>query len=71
MHVDDADAFAEEWRGAGIDLVDPRTLSTASVRARIKIPTGTSFASDASSALGAFDFSGPRGTTAAWASDHE
>ena len=24
MHVDDADALAEEWRGAGIDLVEPQ-----------------------------------------------
>jgi predicted enzyme related to lactoylglutathione lyase len=45
MHVDDADALAEEWRGAGIDFVEPRTLSTASVRARMRIPTETSFAS--------------------------
>jgi hypothetical protein len=24
MHVDDADALAAEWRGAGIDFVDPQ-----------------------------------------------
>ena len=24
MHVDDADALAEEWRGAGVDLVEPQ-----------------------------------------------
>ena len=24
MHVDDADALAEEWRGAGIDFVAPQ-----------------------------------------------
>jgi hypothetical protein len=24
MHVDDADALAEEWRGAAIDFVEPR-----------------------------------------------
>jgi hypothetical protein len=24
MHVDDADALAEEWRGAGIDFVEPQ-----------------------------------------------
>jgi glyoxalase/bleomycin resistance protein/dioxygenase superfamily protein len=24
MHVDDADALAEEWRGAGVDFVEPR-----------------------------------------------
>ena len=24
MHVDDADALAEEWRGAGVDFVEPQ-----------------------------------------------
>ena len=24
LHVDDADALAEEWRGAGVDLVEPQ-----------------------------------------------
>jgi catechol 2,3-dioxygenase-like lactoylglutathione lyase family enzyme len=24
MHVDDADGLAEEWRGAGVDLVEPK-----------------------------------------------
>ena len=36
MHVDDADALAEEWTGSGVDFVRPRTLSTASARARIR-----------------------------------
>jgi catechol 2,3-dioxygenase-like lactoylglutathione lyase family enzyme len=26
MHVDDADALAEEWRGAGIDFVGPQDV---------------------------------------------
>ena len=46
MHVDDADALGAESAGSGVDSSEPRTLSTASARARIKIPTGTSFASD-------------------------
>jgi catechol 2,3-dioxygenase-like lactoylglutathione lyase family enzyme len=26
MHVDDAEALAEEWRGSGIDFVEPRDV---------------------------------------------
>src|SRR5436309_12869956 len=26
MHVDDADALAAEWRGAGVDFVEPRDV---------------------------------------------
>ena len=45
MHVDDADALADEWRDAGVSSSSRRTLSTASVRVRMKILTGTSSAS--------------------------
>lgn len=46
MHVDDADTLAEEWRGAGVDIVEPQDLEWASAKAPMKIPTGISFASD-------------------------
>jgi hypothetical protein len=52
MHVDDADALAEEWRGAAIDFVEPQDLSGASTRDRIKIPTGTSSLRVTASAVG-------------------
>jgi len=45
MHVDDADKLAAEWTGAVSTSSNRGTLSTASVKARIKIPTETSFAS--------------------------
>jgi hypothetical protein len=46
MQVDDADALAEEWRGADIDFVEPRDFEYGKREGSQKIPTGTSFASD-------------------------
>jgi hypothetical protein len=44
--VDDADALAEEWRGAGVDFVEPQDFEYGKREGSQKIPTGTSFASD-------------------------
>ena len=41
LHVNDADALADEWRSAGVEIVEPGTSSGASMRALTKIPTGT------------------------------
>ena len=46
MHVDDADALAEDGEVPEWTSSSPGTSSTANVKARTKIPTGTSFASD-------------------------
>ena len=62
MHVDDADALAEEWRGAGIDFVAPQDFEWGKLRARMKIPTGTSFASGHHFVVSAVDRPFPGGT---------
>jgi hypothetical protein len=40
MHVDDADALAEEWRGAGIDFVEPRDFEYGKHEGSHKDPDG-------------------------------
>jgi hypothetical protein len=45
IHVDDADALADEWRDAGIGIVEPQDFDYGKREGRTKIPTGTSFAS--------------------------
>ena len=40
IHVDDADALADEWRRAGLDVVGPDDYDSASERARTRIQMG-------------------------------
>jgi protein-S-isoprenylcysteine O-methyltransferase Ste14 len=40
MHVDDADALAEEWRGAGVDFVEPQDLEWGKREGSHKDPDG-------------------------------
>ena len=66
MHVDDADALARSGGAPESSSSSPRTLTTASERARMKTPMGTSFASDHRFGVRAVWSSEPqRGATAA------
>jgi len=40
MHVDDADALAEEWRGAGVELVEPEDFDYGKREGSHKDPDG-------------------------------